>query len=77
MDNDYCSKKENSWSIFYNIDEPTKVISDKAFLTKERRQKMNSLVELMNDRLGEIVRAKVAKNSKGQDDAIFINYDQY
>jgi len=46
-------------------------------LTKPRRQKMNSLVDLMNKRIGEIVKAKATKNSKGQDNVIFVNYDEY
>lgn len=76
-DNDYCSKNENSWSFFYNINEPTKVISDRAFLTKDRRQKMNDLVELANKKIKETVEKKDKKNSKGQSNTVFVDFDGY
>jgi hypothetical protein len=74
---DFCSKRENSWSFFYNVDEPTKIISDRAFLSKDRRNKMNSLVDLANKVLKETVASKAKKNSKGQSDTVFIDYDGY
>jgi hypothetical protein len=63
-ENEFCSKKENSWSFFYNIDKPTKVISDRAFLTKERRNKMNDLVGLANTKIKETVESKAQKIAK-------------
>ena len=74
-DNDYCSS--SSWSFFYNVDDPTHVVSDKAYLTKAKRQKMNYLVELANQKIKEQIEAKVKKNSKGQPDIVFVDYDQY
>ncbi|KAF1998640.1 SGNH hydrolase [Amniculicola lignicola CBS 123094] len=73
-DDDFCSKPENTWS----LGEGPKNLAGWAFQdvivqTKENRKKLNDLIDVMNNKIEEVVKQK-AEGDKER--VIFVNYDQ-
>lgn len=69
-DDDWCSKPENTWSVFLSNVPNIMSFQAPVVLTKDRRIRMNSLVDLVNSKISDAVAA-------AGDQVEFINYDEY